>query len=352
MTALNKAFIKAYTKDEPHAPVPRPHFAVQPGVEAKRQAARKSADRIVAEQRTQSAESAANSAAVQLLIPSPTLGPALFAEPTSNREDVARETEPVGLAMNLSDEETLPSVTKIPLASVAHVRATFEVDQVAWPKICPTLSTKIGDELDAVTSAFARPRGGGSQIIGLAGVDRGVGCTTIAITLAHHLCQRRSVAADAEVLIIDANLENSELATSLGLAPQFCWNDTADGSVPLEDALIESLTDRMMVMPLATGAQRSSQPMDTRKLSADLAALASQHRTIFIDLGSLTDADNAGVLEAVGGRLDTLLLVHDARVSDDSQMKEATDLAAQVGLNVSGIIENWSADSARTTKAA
>ena len=246
MTALNKAFIKAYTKDKPHAQVPRPHFAAQPVVAVEpvaavqRQAVRETADRIVAEERTRSASSETHAKAVRPFAPSPKHGPTLFGDSTSPQQD-----------------DELPSVTKIPLTRAAHVRPAFEVDQFAWPQICKTLSKKIGDQLDAIANSLARTPGGGSQIVGFAGVEHGVGCTTIALTVAHHLCQRKSVASDAAVLLIDADLEHSELATCLGLAPQACWNDTAHGSVPLEDTLIESLSDRMVVMPISAGVRKA-----------------------------------------------------------------------------------------------
>ena len=187
--------------------------------------------------------------------------------------------------------------------------------------------------------------------VGIAGIGQGVGCTTITLTLAKHLCQQQSAAPDAELLVIDADIEQSVIANRLGLAPQACWHDTVSGRAPLEDTLIESIDDRMVFIPLARNKLTASH-FNSRKITADLEMLAAQHRTTLVDLGALDQSENSGLFGVIGGQLDVLLLVRDARTTSDTQVKEVIDLAVQAGIEVSGIIENWSAETSRTTKAA
>jgi Mrp family chromosome partitioning ATPase len=321
MTALDKAFIKAYSQDVAHAPVPKPHFAMQQDGAKRRIAAIDAADAVVAQ----------------------------------TKEAV----HPLAVFADQDHEAESTQVTKIPLTQtaavqpaavqLAMVQPAFEVDQVVWPQVCRTLSSEIGDSLDAMVDQYMGADAGNSQTVGVIGTSQGAGCTTIALLLAQQLCQRDSVAGPAEVLLIDADLRNADLARSIGLAPQSCWNEINDAKAALGDALIESIADQLVVMPILRERPRAATEIDQQRLLADVTKLGTQYRKIVIDLGAFETADEDGLLSSLGGHIDTLLLVHDQHNGSEDQLDRIIDLAEQSQIEITGVIQNGAIESHRPT---
>jgi Mrp family chromosome partitioning ATPase len=301
MTALDKAFIRVYSRDEPHPRVPSPHFKKQPKVAAQQE---------VAEARQ------------------------ALGAPHS-----------LGIYNARAEEDAPPSITKIPLTPAAPLRPAFEVDRVVWPQICGTLSSELGHELDAFLGEFAPRDAGGSRILGLAGTSRGAGSTTIALTLARQLCQHKPRKQQGELLLIDADLQSSELARQLGLALQACWCENASQQGALADSLVESLHDKLVVMSISNGRSHTSKQVNRHKLRCDLQILAGCYRTIVVDFGPIKAANEGGMLAALGGCVESLLLVHDQRNAEE--LEQAILLAEQSELDIAGVIENFSVDSIR-----
>ena len=340
MTALDKAFIKAYSQDELHARVPRPHFATRQDHTSRTN----DADAVVAQAKH------LNSASAESAIPSePLINKPHFDLAASSQAAQYDPVHPLAVFSEPVEEPQAFSVTKIPLVPPKCVQPTFEVDQVVWPDVCQQLSISIGDGLDSVLNAYLRAEGGRTRSIGLMSTGRGCGCTTVTLTLAHHMCRQRSALASASLLVIDADLRNPSLARSLGLAPQTCWRSVCSNSGALGDAMIESIADRMVVMPLEDSHETTVTAIDNEQLSSDIQNVSQQHPALLVDFGSFESAQSSNMLPALANQLDAILLVHDQRRGDSELLERTVRAASEAGIEIAGVIENGSADAVRPT---
>jgi Mrp family chromosome partitioning ATPase len=221
-----------------------------------------------------------------------------------------------------------------PPSETSH-RAGYDVDRFEWPAVSDALLAKLVGGLDHLAGELVTESALGRKVVALTGLGRGEGRTALALTLA-----RRLAAGGAKVLLVDADFESPQIAEQLGLLIDQGWNAALADGAPLWDAMVESLSDHLTVMPLAARPVAAAGALASRgSASGSPSVWVSTQTTmprwddlrhhfdvILIDAGPL-GADDAGAsghgLPAAIAHSDVAIVAFDCRGSSRSQLAEA-----------------------------
>jgi Mrp family chromosome partitioning ATPase len=220
-------------------------------------------------------------------------------------------------------------------AVVPDLQPMLQVDAFAWPAALAASTPAAEAGFDAVADALVEPSGRGPTVIALAGTAGESGCTTLLLGAARRLAQR-----GASVVLVDANEMKPDLAAQLGLLPTLGWEDVASGQQPLAEALIESIGDRMTLLPLCRAeglAAVGDTAVASSRMAAAMAALRRQYDLVLVDLGS----PGKWVTRAVDDAVDAAVLVHHVRRATPDDLRTAVEQLTARGIACAGVIENF-----------
>lgn len=215
----------------------------------------------------------------------------------------------------------------------------WEVDNFQWPSVCTKLESTAAPQLALLAEQLLQAASAGQQVIGLAGVARGEGCTTMTLMLARQLRD-----AGARVVLVDADLGDPDLATALGMKVETGLLDALDGQMAFDDAVVASLGDRMAVVPMERPMRVSQAARQRPAVAAVLDALRAEYDVVLIDGGTGLAREHAW-FDPATRPVDAVLLVHDVTVTSAAAARGALDLIAAAGMTPLGIIENFAAAS-------
>lgn len=368
MTALNKAFIKVFSKDpDPSAPsqTPMAHRGTEPEMTEPSQAmgplitperipggsdeisdeiSDENSDEIKEPVQAQRSEETIDQSmhqddpaeASQPEIPSPHFE----LEPLGPPKSLPAEVEKV------VDQQFTPQTS----TGVSYepeqqcLRPALQVDQFIWPKICDQIIAKAAWRFDQLTSQLIVGVTHGRKTLALSSCNSGEGCTTALLCIA-----RRLSALGIKVALVDAHFATARLAEQLGLAPPAGWDQVLRGEIPLTEALVESVQDKLTLLPLAETTLEGISAFDLRHVSTTIEALRNDFDLVLLDCGPLMEAPQANIISmGQNAELDAVILVRDVRCATDVQMIRVKRLVAAAGMTICGVAENFvQADSAR-----
>ena len=245
---------------------------------------------------------------------------------------------------------TLPFSAEIAAKSELETegpRAAFEVDQFVWPDLCDSLLEKRAGEFDQLVGQLVTESALGRKVVVITGSRRGDGRTTLALLLA-----RRLAATAVKVVVVDADFEVPQLATRLGMAVQSGWENVLTDGLPVWEGLVESMGDRVALLPLAprpassigkpTAAEFVAQHTDA--IRQHLETLRKHFDVVLVDAGAIKavrpDAKPRGPLALAGG-LDAAIVVSDARTTAPGRIAELHRRLQEAGIVPLGIAENF-----------
>jgi Mrp family chromosome partitioning ATPase len=330
MSTLNQAFIKAYQRrgvGAPHIPMPAAaavvasqNLAPPPAPLAEITPAND--DRMVdaapslavkltgAVARIDVGQRAAERRGSSALVTSTTV-----VEPPGNRFDSAPATV---------DE-------KAPMGEA--LRPVFEVERFEWPAIVTSLLDQSRLELTALVEELL-PSDRGTLLV--SGCRRGEGRTSVALLLARHLAN-----SGARVALVDADFSRPQVAASLGTAAEVGWEETLSEASSSE-ALIESLDDRLVIVPLRRPVAESVLVASRVGLRAAIERIQAEFDVVCIDAGPL--AESAAVCRPIWfgeTPVDAVVVVRDVRHSRLEQCHAVGRQVVQLGARRWAIIENF-----------
>ena len=125
----------------------------------------------------------------------------------------------------------------------AH-KPALEVDAVCWPAVCLKLLDRHAQQFDRLVEEILQECAAGRNVIGITGIERGEGRTTLALCLARRLAARKE-----RIALVDADFASPRLAESLGLGVDRGLETVIAGRETLWDVMIESVTDRLAILP-------------------------------------------------------------------------------------------------------
>jgi len=226
-------------------------------------------------------------------------------------------------------------------------RAAFEVDHFAWPDLCDALLEKRAGEFDQLVGQLVTESALGRKVVAITGSRRGDGRTTLALLLA-----RRLAATAVKVVVVDADFEVPQLAARLGMTIQSGWENVLTDNLPVWDGLVESLGDRVALLPLAprptanAGQQTAAEfvAQHAEAIRKHLDALRKDFDVVLVDAGVLKaarpDAKPRGLL-ALAESLDAAIMVSDARMTAPGRIAELNRRLQEAHIVPLGIAENF-----------
>jgi polysaccharide biosynthesis transport protein len=192
----------------------------------------------------------------------------------------------------------------------------------------------------------------GRKVFALTGLARGEGRTTLALTLA-----RRLAAGGAKVLLVDADFEAPQLGAQIGLLIDQGWDIASADGAPLWDTMVESLTDRLTVMPLA---QRSAASATGRTAMTGSAHVWTSTPTaprwedlrphfdmILVDAGPVASSiGQASSLPLAVSSADAAIVAFDCRSGSQAQLTVVQRKLLDAGVFPLGVAETFCSEGA------
>ncbi|NLS90640.1 MAG: hypothetical protein GXX96_00460 [Planctomycetaceae bacterium] len=265
-------------------------------------------------------------------------------------DEIAKAMECPGSAavaagqVNLPDANRFPRQERTPVASdVPLPRRAFEpmlrVDAISWPRPSRRLRQVAGRQIEHLADTIRKAAAAGGKVIGIAGYSCGEGCTTVLLAVALRL-----VELGEKTLLLDGDLVRPKLAEQLALANDLGWRDVAAGSVSLEEAVTQSDSESLALLPYCGQMTPVDGPAPSEEsVSALLNRLRSHYDVLLVDLGAaLTNGRAGGVLaEKLAARLDSVVAVHNVQSTSPSHLAMLRQHFRRLGIRERGIVENF-----------
>jgi Mrp family chromosome partitioning ATPase len=262
---------------------------------------------------------------------------------------VHADPKPAGSSISTPASRTVPAERR-PLSTFAQqapaVEARFhpslEVDAFRWSAVCDELvnATHRPRWRQAVETLLAADDAGCS-LIGVAGAAPNSGATTVIACLARLLA-----AAGKTVAIVDGDFATAAFGRSLGLGAEIGWEDVLAGRTPLADAVIHSVEDRITVLPLTQGGMPAAEKLDSIHASITAGVLRYHYDIVLFDVGTIATEQVAQRQLATACRLarrcrlDGLLLTTIAGRPSPLNSHRLAQLAPELADICLGVIEN------------
>jgi Mrp family chromosome partitioning ATPase len=305
MSTLDKAFIKAYQQRGSGAP----HIPLTPSPPAPPEAtpAPAGVDRAAEDDRS----------TVE----------ATPSRPSSGIPKILAEAEPAPPA---SDS---PEAAESWLGPSGDLVPAFEVERFDWPQAVTSL-LKNSSQLGALVSELL-PDGRGTLIV--SGCRRGEGRTSVALLVARYLARR-----GVRVAVVDADIQQPQLASRLGMLVEAGWETGLIGELPPGEALIESLRDRLTLVPLKRPVSESELSDTGRCLNELIKRLQTQFEVLCVDAGPLVEAGETSHQTLFGQtQIDAAIVVRDIRHCRLEQTQAVGRKLAQLGVGRWAVVENF-----------
>ncbi len=214
-------------------------------------------------------------------------------------------------------------------------RPMLQVDQFTWPSVSRRLGRVVGGELDRLADALAELAAEGQKVLTITGCRRGEGATTMLLCAGKRLAERQ-----LNVVLLDADPANPQLARRLGIQPEYGWEDVLAGRMPLAEVVVESVADHMAVLPACDNRVADDRlQVDKTSMAENIDVLAGHYDLVLVDVGPLDG--RPGGSEAPCGRLDAVVLVRDVRTTTSDRLAEALHDISAAGLVQAGVVQNF-----------
>jgi Mrp family chromosome partitioning ATPase len=215
----------------------------------------------------------------------------------------------------------------------ATLRAELEVDRLCWPVMCERLISARRHDLRVVVDKIEECATSGPQVIAVASTQQGEGCTTVLLCLARLLAER-----NRSVCLVDANLARPSLAAQLGLCPETSWSEALAQNRSIGEALIESQTDRINVLPMLSS--ESEDRLEHLQTSGVLTVLRSTFDFVLIDAGALATASSTTAENASAVSLADACLLIKKEASGSRCVEHACRRLEDWQIPLVGLVEN------------
>jgi Mrp family chromosome partitioning ATPase len=222
---------------------------------------------------------------------------------------------------------TIPKRPYVPL---------WEVDRFTWPALCDKLMHDPSGYFASASNKLLNVVRGGLKVLGITGSRRGEGRTTLALCLA-----RAAAQAGIHVALVDADFSRPQLATMLGLETAYGWQEAATGKIPLSEAAVKSLADRLTVLPLEVTASSAPLSLADPRVTATLRATAATFDLVIVDLGPLGSGSEPLFPTGENCPLDAAVVVRDTRFASVNESRVVGDRLYEAGIEAVGIAENF-----------
>ena len=200
-------------------------------------------------------------------------------------------------------------------------KPALEVDAVRWPAICETLLARHAERFDGLAAELRRETESGHKVTAISGTRHGEGRSTMALCLA-----RRLALLGTRLVLVDADFATPSLVERLGIGVARGWESVLAGDELLWEVMIESVADRLALLPLAATVNAEYLAGAMFRLAATLHELADHYEVVLVDAGPLaaewaTQQSNftQWLLEPSVG-VQGIILAHDVRHGEPGRL--------------------------------
>jgi Mrp family chromosome partitioning ATPase len=246
------------------------------------------------------------------------------------------ETESLLGASPVAEQPPAPVPAVAAPAAVEPLVPMWEVDRFQWPAICEGL---LADERSYFSQAGAKlvaAAKDGLRTLGITGSRRGEGRTTLALCLARCAAQ-----AGLSVALIDADFTRPQLASVIGLEVAYGWQDAAQGKIPLAEAAVKSLSDKITVLPLEASSVAWPLSLADRRVGETIRAVAASYDLVLVDLGPIPAGSDPIFPPDEPSPLDAVIVLRDLRYATLAETHAIGERLQASGIEAVGIAENF-----------
>jgi len=230
------------------------------------------------------------------------------------------------------------SATSVLDEVLPEFRAAFETERFHWPRNVEVLIASAGNEFAQFTAELEERIAAGRKTLAITGSSRGEGRSTLTLSLARLLANR-----GLNVVVVDVDLRQPQLAEMLGIRPELGWDDVYAERLPVTDALIESAAERITLLPMRSGFSNPRALAGNRTLAGIIDQLKQHYDAVLLDVGPLPDDQDTIDLAAAltGCKLDDALVVRDRRTVSPKDVQAVCRRLAVLGVHHCDIAENF-----------
>jgi Mrp family chromosome partitioning ATPase len=153
----------------------------------------------------------------------------------------------------------------------------------------------------------------------------------------------RAIAAGLRPALVDANSANPALAQQLSVLAESGWEAVVAGQIPLGRALIESVNDRAVLLPLSAAVPWKALNKANLQSSLPWQILSTKYDVLLFDAGSVEHEQDAANLRALCdvANLVGVYAVCDTRCTTPDELITFSRRLKTTGVRVLGTIENF-----------
>lgn len=317
---------KAVRVDPPAASViAKPHFPV-PAVVADGPAA----EEELTDQQTES-DGKPNVQASHAVAPATVDTEATHAIPAAQVQVEAEPKAAVAVAPIPIEAKAEPAAPARP-----EFQAAWEVERFSWPAACDELLASALDDWGLAVKQLLASAKRGCKTLAVAGVRRGEGRSTLALCLA-----RLAAQTGAQIALIDADFENPQLATMLGVGTECDWKLALADGQPLTEASIVCLADALTFIPLQQSVPIKQVSFKQPAVVGMLKTAAAAFDLVIVDVGPIAAPEHSAVWGGKTCPFDGVLLVRDLRRTDAEETTATAASLRKQGLGQVIVLENF-----------
>ncbi len=277
--------------------------------------------------------------------------PATAPEPApaqgTSAQAVLHDREPVAVPTPHSfekpveaDERAAPGEPAAATSGIKHdaLRPAFEVPHFLWPTLVSELISHASGDFARLSAWLAAVVERSPKIIMTSGLSRGEGRTTVTLALALSAAQR-----GLRIALVDLDFLKPSLAESLGIVAQSGGEEVFTGELSLADAMVESLTEPICVLPLARPLSDHDRVTAKRRVSESLQVLRRHFDLVLVD-SSPMDTDAAAIDAAAilaGSGIHDAVVVRDVNRVAPEEIRLVGRRLAAAGIARWNVIENF-----------
>lgn len=212
----------------------------------------------------------------------------------------------------------------------------WEVDRLQWPSICDRLMKDEQSYFAQAGGKLVAAAKDGLKTLGITGSRRGEGRTTLALCLARCAAQ-----SGLNVAMIDADFTRPQLAAVIGLEVAYGWQDAAQGKIPLPEAAVRSLADKITVLPLEPSSVAWPLALADKRVANLIRSVAQSHDLVIVDLGPTSGGSEPLFAVDETPPLDAVIVLRDLRYATPSETQAVGQRLHDSGIEAVGIAENF-----------
>jgi Mrp family chromosome partitioning ATPase len=227
--------------------------------------------------------------------------------------------------------------SRAPENQAHELRPGTTVASLRWPTVCRALLQQSTAQFDDLAEALV-PSASAPALVGVLGLFRGDGCTTMASCLAARLAAR-----NGRAMLVDGNFTSARLAQLLDAVPTLGWQESLANGVPVGDAIVRAVEDRLDLLALST--DRSIDPLallsgpNSTRLADQLRA---EYDVVLVDLGAFFDPRSQPIVLALVSQwnIRSVLAISGNEEADPRDLETLAEHLEQRGCTLAGVAAN------------